>query len=87
MEIERSRKHMSFGMLFMFGSGLCFVAVIGLVRNLEGALPAAQASFLRYLLATPTNEKCLFNLIEGNKYLLAISAQPNTPILSLSDMR
>ena len=50
MEIEWSRKHMSFGMLFMLGSGLCFVAVIGLVRNLEGALPAAQASFLRYLI-------------------------------------
>ena len=41
---------MSFGMLFMLGSGLCFVAVIGLVRNLEGELPAAQASFLRYLI-------------------------------------
>ncbi len=50
MEIEWSRKHMSFGMLFMLGSGLCFVAVIGLVRNLEGELPAAQASFLRYLI-------------------------------------
>tara|TARA_X000001036_G_C20514349_1_gene739452 strand:+ start:133 stop:990 length:858 start_codon:yes stop_codon:yes gene_type:complete len=38
------------GMLFMLTSGLSFVAVIGLVRNLEGVLPAAQASFLRYLI-------------------------------------
>ena len=50
MEIEWSRKNMLVGMLFMLTSGLSFVAVIGLVRNLEGVLPAAQASFLRYLI-------------------------------------
>ena len=47
MQIEWSKKNTSLGMLFMFGCGLCFVAVIGLVRNLDGALPAAQASFIR----------------------------------------
>ena len=50
MEIDWFRKHTSFGILFMLGSGLCFVAVIGFVKNLDGALPAAQASFLRYLI-------------------------------------
>ena len=50
MQIVWSKKNTSFGMLFMLGSGLSFVAVIGLVRNLEGALPAAQASFIRYLI-------------------------------------
>lgn len=34
----------------MLGSGLCFVTVIGLVRYLEGSLPAAEASFIRYLI-------------------------------------
>ena len=37
-------------MLWMLGSGLCFVTVIGLVRYLEGSLPAAEASFIRYLI-------------------------------------
>ena len=50
MQIEWSKKNTSLGMLFMFGCGLCFVAVIGLVRNLDGALPAAQASFIRYFI-------------------------------------
>ena len=50
MQIEWFKKNTSFGMLFMLGSGLCFVAVIGLVKNLDGALPAAQASFIRYFI-------------------------------------
>ncbi|MDG2474534.1 MAG: DMT family transporter [Paracoccaceae bacterium] len=50
MQIEGSKKNTSFGMIFMLGSGLCFVAVIGLVKNLDGALPAAQASFIRYFI-------------------------------------
>lgn len=50
MQIEWSKKNTSFGMLFMLCSGICFVAVIGLVRNLDGSLPAAQASFIRYLI-------------------------------------
>ena len=50
MQIEWSKKNKSLGMFFMFGCGLCFVAVIGLVRSLDGALPAAQASFIRYFI-------------------------------------
>ena len=50
MQSDWSNKNTSLGMLFMFGCGLCFVAVIGLVRNLDGALPAAQASFIRYFI-------------------------------------
>jgi len=50
VQIEWFKKNTSFGMLFMLGSGLCFVAVIGLVKNLDGALPAAQASFIRYFI-------------------------------------
>lgn len=32
----------------MFGSGLCFVAVTGVVRYLGTDLPAAQSAFVRY---------------------------------------
>ena len=42
------RENLSLGILYMLGSGFCFVAVIGLVSNLKGSLPAAQASFIRY---------------------------------------
>ena len=50
MRIEWFKRNNTFGMLFMFGSGLCFVAVIGIVKNMDGVLPAPQASFLRYLI-------------------------------------
>ncbi|AUH66137.1 EamA family transporter [Paracoccus zhejiangensis] len=33
----------------MLLTGLCFVAVNGIVRGLEGALPAPQAAFIRFL--------------------------------------
>ncbi|MBM3604646.1 MAG: DMT family transporter [Alphaproteobacteria bacterium] len=33
----------------MLATGLCFVAVNAIVRSLEGALPAAQAAFIRFL--------------------------------------
>ena len=36
------------GVLWMFGSGLCFVAVTGVVRYLGTDLPAAQSAFVRY---------------------------------------
>lgn len=32
----------------MLATGLCFVAVNGIVRSLEGAVPAAQAAFIRF---------------------------------------
>ena len=50
MRIEWFKRNNTFGMLFMFGSGLCFVAVIGIVKNMDGVLPAPQASFIRYLI-------------------------------------
>lgn len=37
-------------MLWMLGCGICFVAVIGIVRYMGESLPAVQASFLRYLI-------------------------------------
>ncbi|RMC34456.1 DMT family transporter [Paracoccus alkanivorans] len=36
----------------MLVTGLCFVAVNGIVRGLEGALPAPQAAFIRFLFGT-----------------------------------
>ncbi|WP_235754680.1 DMT family transporter [Paracoccus salsus] len=37
------------GIGWMLATGLCFVAVNGIVRGLEGALPAPQAAFIRFL--------------------------------------
>ncbi|WP_246054799.1 DMT family transporter [Paracoccus gahaiensis] len=37
------------GMGWMLVTGLCFVGVNTIVRGLEGALPAAQAAFIRFL--------------------------------------
>jgi drug/metabolite transporter (DMT)-like permease len=36
------------GIAWMLGSGLCFVAVTGIVRHLGTDLPAAQSAFLRF---------------------------------------
>jgi drug/metabolite transporter (DMT)-like permease len=36
------------GIVWMLGSGLCFVAVTGIVRHLGTELPAAQSAFLRF---------------------------------------
>ena len=36
------------GILWMLGSGLCFVGVTGVVRSLGTDLPAAQSAFLRF---------------------------------------
>lgn len=36
------------GIGWMLATGLCFVAVNGIVRGLEGALPAPQAAFIRF---------------------------------------
>ena len=48
--VENFTRQTSLGMLWMLSSGLCFVTVIGLVRYLEVSLPAAEASFIRYLI-------------------------------------
>ncbi|GAB4389783.1 MAG: DMT family transporter [Albidovulum sp.] len=37
------------GIVWMLATGLCFVAVTGLVRSLGQDLPAAEAAFLRFL--------------------------------------
>jgi drug/metabolite transporter (DMT)-like permease len=37
------------GIGWMLVTGLCFVAVNGIVRSLEGAVPAAQAAFIRFV--------------------------------------
>lgn len=38
------------GIFWMLVTGLLFVAVTGIVKHLDGALPAAEAAFLRYAL-------------------------------------
>ena len=38
------------GMLWMFCTGLCFVAVTGIVKHVGQEMPSAQAAFLRFLL-------------------------------------
>ena len=38
------------GVFWMLVTGACFVAVNGLVKSLGGAVPAAEAAFLRYVL-------------------------------------
>jgi len=38
------------GIVWMFATGLCFVAVQGIVKHLGPAIPAGQAAFLRYLM-------------------------------------
>lgn len=38
------------GMFWMVVTGLCFVAVTGLVKSIGSEVPAAQAAFLRYVL-------------------------------------
>ena len=50
MIIDEKAKHAILGMLWMLSSGLCFVTVIGIVRWLEGSLPAVEASFIRYII-------------------------------------
>ena len=50
----------------MLGSGFCFVAVIGIVRRLEGSLPAAESSFIRYLIGLGFFIPYLFKLSARN---------------------
>ena len=53
-------------MFWMLGSGFCFVAVIGIVRRLEGSLPAAESSFIRYLIGLGFFIPYLFKLSARN---------------------
>lgn len=49
MQIEHATRRDLIGIGWMLATGLCFVAVNGIVRGLEGALPAPQAAFIRFL--------------------------------------
>lgn len=52
MQIDRETGRDLIGIGWMLVTGLCFVAVNGIVRGLEGALPAPQAAFIRFLFGT-----------------------------------
>ncbi|WP_415184199.1 DMT family transporter [Phaeovulum sp.] len=47
MNIERPQRPV-IGVLWMLATGLCFVAVTGIVRYLGADLPAAQGAFIRF---------------------------------------
>jgi drug/metabolite transporter (DMT)-like permease len=49
MQLERDTRQDLFGIGWMLATGFCFVAVNGIVRGLEGALPAPQAAFIRFI--------------------------------------
>lgn len=45
----KSESHLT-GILYMLLTGVLFVGVIGIVKIMDGGLPAAESAFLRYLL-------------------------------------
>lgn len=49
MQFERDTQRDLIGIGWMLATGFCFVAVNGIVRGLEGALPAAQTAFIRFM--------------------------------------
>ncbi|MDB6179442.1 DMT family transporter [Paracoccus sp. Z330] len=49
MQMDRETSRDLVGIGWMLLTGLCFVAVNGIVRGLDGALPAPQAAFIRFL--------------------------------------
>ena len=49
MQIDGQTRRDLAGMGWMLATGLCFVAVNGIVRWLDGALPAPQAAFIRFV--------------------------------------
>lgn len=49
MHIDRDTRRDLVGIAWMLATGLCFVAVNGIVRGMDGALPAPQAAFIRFL--------------------------------------
>lgn len=49
MHMDRDTRRDLIGIGWMLATGLNFVAVNGIVRGLEGALPAPQAAFIRFL--------------------------------------
>ena len=49
MQMQSETRRDLIGIGWMLATGLCFVAVNTIVRGLDGALPAAQAAFIRFL--------------------------------------
>lgn len=49
MQLDPETRRDLVGIGWMLATGLCFVAVNGIVRGLDGALPAPQAAFIRFL--------------------------------------
>ncbi len=50
MQIDHDSQRDLRGIAWMLATGLCFVAVNGIVRGLNGALPAPQAAFIRFVI-------------------------------------
>ncbi|MBK4216077.1 DMT family transporter [Paracoccus caeni] len=50
MQMQSDTRRDLIGIGWMLATGLCFVAVNGIVRGLDGALPASQAAFIRFLI-------------------------------------
>lgn len=66
------------GVLWMLGSGLCFVGVNGIVRALGTDLPAAQAAFLRFAFGLAFVAPALPALLRGGV---------TAPVLRLAALR
>ncbi|MFV0387012.1 DMT family transporter [Paracoccus sp. (in: a-proteobacteria)] len=49
MQLDSETRRDVIGIAWMLATGFCFVAVNGIVRGLDGALPAPQAAFIRFL--------------------------------------
>jgi drug/metabolite transporter (DMT)-like permease len=49
MQLDRQTRRDLAGIGWMLATGLCFVAVNGIVRWLGGALPASQSAFIRFV--------------------------------------
>lgn len=52
MQIDLETRRDAIGIGWMLLTGFCFVAVNAIVRGLEGALPAPQAAFIRFVYGT-----------------------------------
>ncbi len=49
MQLDSETRRDLIGIGWMLVTGLCFVAVNGIVRGLDGALPAPQSAFIRFV--------------------------------------
>lgn len=65
MQTQSDTRRDLIGIGWMLGTGLCFVAVNTIVRGLDGALPAAQAAFIRFLFGLAFLLPVVFNALRG----------------------